>query len=171
MQITSIVIELGVIAVITSLSLITTNLVDRENKFKLAFFSNKKPAFYSKKYALGDSRLDIKKLEARWPEVFSDTADENNIEKIWYREIYLPVRDSAIVTSANKQFLIARDCYIGWLFITLITLFLDINLIYDFSDYSLQVSLVFIVLLNLTCRSTGKNLVLNSICESINLKN
>ncbi|WP_186592534.1 hypothetical protein [Vibrio cholerae] len=169
LEITTIITELGVIVVVTALSIIATNFVDRELKFKLTFFSNKKPAFHSRKYALSDSRLDINQLEKKWPEIFLKDADKDRIEREWYSKVYLPVRDSIVVTSANKQFLIARDCYIGWLFITSIILTLDLNHIYDFSDYALQLSLIFIVILNLASRATGKNLVLNSICEAINV--
>ncbi|HDZ9266935.1 TPA: hypothetical protein RUZ06_003079 [Vibrio cholerae] len=118
LEITTIITELGAIAVVTALSVIATNFVDRELKFKLTFLSSKKPAFHSRKYALGDSRLDINQLEEKWPEVFLKDADKDRIEKEWYSKVYFPVRDSIVVTSANKQFLIARDCYIGWLFIT-----------------------------------------------------
>ncbi len=169
LEITTTITELGVIAVMTALSVIATNFPDRELKFKLIFFSSKKPAFHSRKYSLGDSRLDINQLEEKWPQVFLEDADKERIEKEWYGKVYLPVRDNVVVTSANMQFLIARDCYIGWLFITSVILILDLYHIYDFSDYALQLSLFFIVVLNLTSRATGKNLVLNSICEAINI--
>ncbi|HDM8204856.1 TPA: hypothetical protein P0E34_000018 [Vibrio campbellii] len=168
LDVTSIVSELGVIAALTAVSLIVTNLVDRNLKFKLIFFSNKKPAYNSKKYAFSDSRLDQQRLIERWPEVFSDQAEHNKTEEVWYTKIYLPVRESAIIRGANKQFLVARDCYIGWMFISITIASVDLYHIYDFNDYALQLCLIFGVILNFVCRSTAKNLVLNSICESIN---
>ncbi|HIF9450629.1 TPA: hypothetical protein ACX6SQ_003273 [Photobacterium damselae] len=168
LNMSTMLIELGFIGVITSLSLIITNIVDREYKFKLIFISNKKPAFHAKKYALTDSRLDIKNLEKRWPGIFSKKPQEELIERIWYNNIYIPVRDNVIVASANKQFLIARDCYTGWFFITLFILFTDINNIYSFNDSALQFSIIYLIILNLFCRATGKNLILHSICEAVN---
>ncbi|WCP70306.1 MULTISPECIES: hypothetical protein [Vibrio oreintalis group] len=168
LDVTSIASDLCVIAILTAFSLIVTNLVDREIKFKLAFFSSKKPAYHCKKYSAKDSRLDSSRLIERWPEVFSDNSDKSKTEEIWYTQIYLPVRDSVVVRSANKQFLIARDCYIGWIFISITIAGLDLYHVYDFSDYALQFCLAFTILLNLFCRATGKNLVLNSICESLN---
>jgi hypothetical protein len=168
LDVTSIVSELGIIAALTAVSIIVTNLVDRNLKFKLIFFSNKKPAYNSKKYAFADSRLDSERLIERWPEVFSDQADHDKTEEIWYTKIYLPVRESTIIKGANKQFLVARDCYIGWMFISIIIVCVDLYHIYDFNDYALQLCLAFGVALNFVCRSTGKNLVLNSICESLN---
>ncbi|OLQ69831.1 hypothetical protein BIT28_07575 [Photobacterium proteolyticum] len=165
--------EVGLIALVSALSVIFSNLVGRELKFLLVFWSRRKPAYHSKKLCLSDSRLDLGKLAERWPEVFSEQNDLDVTESIWYSKVYYPVRDNPAVKSANKMFLVTRDLYISWLiFIVAILVTFVLRKIgfidFSFSTETVSYSLVVLMILNLTARNTGKNLVLNSVAIAIN---
>ncbi|WP_045402856.1 hypothetical protein [Vibrio campbellii] len=160
--------ELGILWALSAVSILVSNMFNREWKFRLIYFSKRKSAYKVKEYCKDDSRIDLEDAINKWPEIFSKNRNMEKIESRWYKDIYFPVRDSKVMRSANRVFLISRDVYISWIVFTLFVLTSDMFQIYNFQDYSLRYLLLIVILLNFVARNTGRNLVVNSVTEALN---
>jgi len=108
---------------LSSVLLMLVNIIPQNIKHKLVFtrFKNEMPACRVHELCRKDPRVEYDVLVQRWPDVFSDSIDDNVRNSRWYQQIYKPVKDTKSVLQVHRTFLLYRDAFSGLALIFLAT--------------------------------------------------
>lgn len=159
-----------VMAMLTAIVSILSNILPNEWKYSLVFFRlrNSLPGHRCKKLCELDPRISMDHFQKRWPELFSDNMDESLQNSYWYREIYSPVKNRPEVQQAHRTFLLYRDAASGlcilllflliWQGISTICAFLP-----SLNALSFVVLILMIGLLCLAAQQSGNRMVRNAL--------
>ena len=106
-----------VVAVITSFGAALSNLLPNVVKHPVVYFriKNVLSAHRCKRICLKDARLDLSKLQEKWPKLFCENMEEKDQNAYWYTEIYRTVRNAPEVLQSHRSFLLFRDAASGLL--------------------------------------------------------
>lgn len=150
-----------------------TNLIPHDIKHKLVFtrFTNEMPAGRIIKLTASDPRIDIDMAKAKWPDVYDESISEDQRNRLWYKQIYKPVKNRDEVLQAHRSFLLYRDVFSG-LFTILIGLLIwhwwgDQTLLGPLKDSVFITIGLFTLLSMLAARTSGNRFVINAVATAL----
>ncbi|RQM74279.1 hypothetical protein EHZ47_13005 [Aeromonas jandaei] len=165
--------EIGISFILSCIFVLFSSLLPQDIKHKIVFLriKNELPACRCHKLLDADARIDINKVKKKWPKLFQDILPESERNKIWYNEVYKPVRNKKTVESAHQEFLMFRDSLSGVLitltFGSLLLVYSHINQdFYRIHPAFIYTHVISIIFLMLCARIAAKRMVVNAFVEA-----
>ena len=163
------------VALVTVIGALLSNLMPNSLKHPLVYFRfrNVLSGHRCKRICKRDPRLAEDELAKRWPKLFVQDMKESAQNSYWYKEIYLPVRNTPEVLQAHRSFLLCRDAASG-LFVLLVVLTVwwaaAMHLpLSPFNMWSLLLLAGIILVLCQVARQSGDRMVANAVAVALAL--
>lgn len=149
----------GFLLLLPILSIVLNGLIPNNIKEFLVFwrFKNRLPGYRAFSiYGQKDSRVDLKALENKYPEILKEEFDEN---KLWYK-IYLAYQEYPSVWDAQKNYLFTRDIASLSVYFVVISFVLEIFFKINLESMWLLIFLEYFILM-ISCRVYASKFVTN----------
>jgi len=165
--------DLGLAVVAATVSYILANALPANIKHWLVYVGYKYalPGHRCHKVCASDPRLDMSVISSRWPEIFSDEADDENRNALWYAGIYSDVKDAPEVLQSHGNFLLYRDAFSALLImLVLLMVWLVAQRYFDVlavQNWVLWFLVVEVVLFMHMAREWGNRMVVNSVACAV----
>ncbi|MCF7716473.1 hypothetical protein H9X98_01870 [Aeromonas jandaei] len=167
--------EIGISFVASCLFVIFSSILSQDLKHKIVFLrvKNELPACRCNTLIIKDSRLNVEEIKSKWPKLFDNNLTPNERNRLWYNDVYKPVRDTPTVESAHQDFLMYRDSLAGILVVLVIGMpfFIYYQLndgIYKINAACIYTHIIAVIVLMICARVAAKRMVVNAFVEANN---
>ena len=123
-----------------------------------------------------DSRIDIVNAPQEVKELLDASLSPSDKNKVWYKNIYLKVRDLPAVANTHKDYLLYREAVTGSVILFVLTGVIDLisGLIYGFPLMLIKAYIVHFIIIAVYIKSAsnrGDRLAVGAVANFLNLNN